>query len=210
MNNNLKKDLNFFAAVGRERGLGAIDFEKSVKRSLMVFVPIFIIALAIVLGSNGVKKATINKLNNDIADMQEELDEAAEKLAQKEELQSDIATFDEAKAAYDETPTLDLNLLSEVSRARPNVVSTEHISYAGLKISLSCTGTEVNAIASYVHNLRDVKDSDGNIAFKEITYSNSMNSESGAVSGSINMELYEQTTTEAVEEAVDETTTVAE
>jgi hypothetical protein len=75
---------------------------------------------------------------------------------------------------------------------------------------LSCTGTEVNAIASYVHNLRDVKDSDGNIAFKEITYSNSMNSESGAVSGSINMELYEQTTTEAVEEAVDETTTVAE
>lgn len=212
MNNGLKKDLNFFASVGRERGIGAIDFEKSIKRSLMVFVPILIVALAITLGINGIKKAKLAKLNNDIDAMQDQLDEAAEKLAQKEELEADIEIFDEAKSTYDETPTLDLSLLSKISSARPKEASIKAFNYSGLTVSIDCIGSNVGSVASYVHQLRNIKLSEGldaANAFSDIVYDNTMDKNTGGVSGSITLTLNE-VTTEAEEESTETTTAAAE
>jgi outer membrane murein-binding lipoprotein Lpp len=198
MNNNvLKKDLNFFAVVGRERGLGAIDFEKSIKKSLMVFVPIFVVALIIVVGGNAVKKNKISTLNREIEAMQDELDKAAERLATKEQLQADIDNFDKAKENYDETPTLNIDMISKVSKARPSTVTTKSFQYSGLTISMSCDGADFNAIASYAHNLRRVKDGDGvasEDAFAGVDYS-------GTTSGSVTVQLKEQTVEETTEEA---------
>lgn len=211
MNNHLKKDLNLFAAVGRERGLGAIDFEKSIKKCLLVFVAIFGVVVLITLGVNGVRKSKIEKLNASIESLQADLAEIEQYKEEAESLQRDIDKFNEAIAQFNTSPRLTTEDIKNVAKCMPAGLVITSFSYSGSAITMSVTGTTELMIADFASSLRNSVTIDKNATtesgyskpnFKSVSYTG-VSKNGSTYSGSITVELndivVEEPTTEATE-----------
>jgi Tfp pilus assembly protein PilN len=218
MNNYLKKDLNLFSAAGRERGIGAIDFEKSLKKCLLVFVAIFAVVALIMLGINGIKSSKITKLNDDIAALQDDLNAIDEYKSESEQLQADINRFNEAISSFETTSRLTTEDIKNVARSMPSGLTLTSFSYSGNTISLSVTGNSELIVADFANSLRNSTTIDKTATneadyskknFKEVTYSG-VSGNGGAYSGSITVTLNdivveepEVAETEATEDATE-------
>ena len=201
MNNYLKKDLNLFAAVGKDRGAGAIDFERSIKKSLAVFAAIFAVCLIACLGMNGVRQLRINQLNEDMAALQSQLAEIDGYRAEAESLQNDINSFNTAIAEFEVSSRLTIADIETVAKCMPAGVSLESFSYSNNSINMSVTGGSELSIADFANSLRNSE------YFKSVTY-NGVTKSDTVYSGSLTVELKDivaETTTAAVE-----TTTAAQ
>lgn len=219
MNNYLKKDLNFFACIGRERGLGAIDFEKALKKCLIVFAAIFGVVLLICLSVNGVKKGKIKKLNADIEALQEDLKLVDQYKTESEELQADIDRFNQAIADFNVSPRLTTEDIKNIAKAMPTGLSLTSFTYSGNTINLGVSGSTELMVADYAHNLRDSKTEIKGSAvegtantvksnFKDVQYSG-VSKNGNIYTGNITVTLNDivvETTTEAAAE----TTTAAQ
>lgn len=218
MNNYLKKDLNFFAAVGKERGLGAIDFEKSLKKCLVVFAAIFGFVLVIALIVNGARKSKINKLNESIEGLQADLQAIEEFKNEAEALQNDIDKFNEAIAQFGVTPRLTTEDIKNIARCMPAGIQLSNFTYSGQEVSMSVTGTTELMIADFANALRNsvtidkTAKSEADYAkhnFKSVTYTGV--SKSGDVySGNVVVELNDIVVEETTEAPVEETTAAAQ
>lgn len=193
MNNYLKKDLNLFAAVGKDRGAGSVDFERSIKKSLVVFVAIFAVCLIACLGLNGVRQLRINQLNEDIAALQGQLAEIDGYKAEAEQLQNDINSFNTAIAEFEVSPRLTIADIETVAKCMPVGVSLESFSYSGGSINMSVTGGSELSIADFANSLRNSG------YFKSVTY-NGVTKSGATYNGNITVEI---------KDIVAETTTVA-
>ena len=201
MNNYLKKDLNLFAAVGKERGVGAVDFERSVKKSLLVFAVIFGVCLVACLGVNGFRQLRINQLNEEIAALQPQLEEIDAYRAEAEQLQRDIDNFNTGIAEFNVSPRLTVADIEAVAKCMPAGVTLGSFSYSGTSVNMSVAGNSELAIADFANSLRNSG------YFKSVSYSGVSRSGS-SYNGSISVELKDivaETTTETVE-----TTTAAQ
>lgn len=215
MNNYLKKDLNLFAAVGRERGIGAIDFEKSLKKCLIVFAAIFAVALIITLGVNGVRKSRIEKLNESIEALQADLQEIDQYKQEAEQLQRDIDKFNEAIAEFNVSPRLTTEDIKNVAKCMPSGLVLSNFSFSGSTITMGVTGTNELMIADFANSLRNSVTIDKTATteegynkhnFKSVTYTG-VNKNGDLYSGNVSVELNDivvETTTEAVTEATAE------
>lgn len=218
MNNHLKKDLNLFAAVGRERGIGAIDFEKSIKKCLMVFAAIFGVVLLIALGVNGVRKSKIEKLNASIESLQADLAEIEQYKTEAESLQRDIDKFNEAIVQFNTSPRLTTEDIKNVAKCMPAGLELSSFSYGGNSISMSVTGTTELMIADFANSLRNSVTIDKTATteagyskpnFKSVSYTGV--SKSGSTyTGSITVELNDIVVEEPTTEAPAEETTQAQ
>lgn len=214
MNNHLKKDLNLFAAVGKERGLGAVDFEKSLKKCLLVFAAIFGVVLIIALGVNGVRKSKIEKLNAQIEELQAPLKEIDQLKQESEALQRDIDKFNEAIAAFSTTPRLTTEDIKNIARCMPAGLVLTNFSYGGSSISLSVTGTTELMIADFANNLRNSvtinKEATTEAEYNKKNFKNVMYtgvSKNGSTyTGSITIDLNDIVTEETTEAPVETTT----
>lgn len=193
MNNYLKKDLNLFAAVGKDRGAGSVDFERSIKKSLVVFVAIFAVCLAACLGLNGYRQLRINRLNEDMAALQSQLAEIDGYRAEAEQLQNDINSFNTAIAEFEVSPRLTITDIETVAKCMPVGVSLESFSYSSGSINMSVTGGSELSIADFANSLRNSG------YFKSVTY-NGVTRSDATYNGSVTVEL---------KDIVAETTTVA-
>lgn len=193
MNNYLKKDLNLFAAVGKDRGAGSVDFERSIKKSLVVFVAIFAVCLIACLGLNGVRQLRINQLNEDIAALQGQLAEIDGYKAEAEQLQNDINSFNTAIAEFNVSPRLTIADIETVAKCMPAGVTLESFSYSSGSINMSVTGGSELSIADFANSLRNSK------YFKSVTY-NGVTKSDVSYNGNITVEI---------KDIVAETTTVA-
>ncbi len=155
MNNYLKKDINLFAAVGRERGIGAIDFEKSLKKCLLVFAVVFAMVLFIALSVNVYRKSKIEKLNESIEALQSDLQEIEQFKLEAESLQRDIDKFNEAIANFNTTSRLTTEDIKNVAKCMPSGLVLTNFSYSGNTISMSVTGSTELMIADFANNLRN-------------------------------------------------------
>jgi Tfp pilus assembly protein PilN len=194
MNNYLKKDLNLF---GRERGIGAIDFEKSLKKCLVVFVAIFAVVVLIMLSINGIKVKKIEKLNADIDALQADLEAIEEYKQEAEQLQLDIDRFNESIDTFETTSRLTTEDIKNVARAMPSGITLTSFSYSGNSISLGVTGNSELVIADFANSLRNsitidktaTNEADYNKKnFKDVTYTG-VSGSNGVYSGSISITL---------------------
>lgn len=218
MNSYLKKDLNLFASVGKERGLGAIDFEKSLKKCLLVFAVIFGVVLAIALIVNGSRKSKINKLNEAIEGLQADLQAIEEYKNEAEALQNDINKFNESIAQFDSSPRLTTEDIKNIARCMPAGIKLTSFSFGGQSVSMSVTGTTELMIADFANALRNSVTIDKTAKneaeysksnFKSVQYTG-VSKNGDTYSGSIMVELNDvivETTTEA---PVETTTAAAE
>ncbi len=212
MNNYLKKDLNLFAAVGRERGIGAIDFEKSLKKCLIVFAAIFAVALIITLGVNGVRKSRIEKLNESIEALQADLQEIDQYKQEAEQLQRDIDKFNEAIAEFNVSPRLTTEDIKNIAKCMPAGIKLTSFSYSGNTISLSVTGTTELMIADFANSLRNsvtvdkaatTEEDYNKHNFKSVEYTGVTKSGTeynGSITVTLNDIIVEETTEAPVEE----------
>lgn len=201
MNSYLKKDLNLFASVGKERGVGAVDFERSIKKSLLVFAAIFCVCLIACLGVNGLRQMKINRLNAAMEELKPQLAEIDGYKAEAEGLQNDIDSFKTAIAQFEVSPRLTITDIETVAKCMPSGVVLSEFSYSGSTISMSVTGNSELSIADFANSLRNSQ------YFKSVEYTGVSKNES-IYTGSITIELKDivaETTTETVE-----TTTVAQ
>ncbi len=201
MNSYLKKDLNLFASVGKERGVGAIDFERSIKKSLLVFAAIFCICLVACLGINGFRQMQINRLNEAMAELSPQLAEIDGYRAEAESLQNDINSFKTAIAEFEVSSRLTIADIETVAKCMPAGISLQDFSYSNNSISMSVTGGSELSIADFANSLRN------SAYFKSVSY-NGVSKGGDGYTGSITVELKDlvaETTT-----AVVETTTAAQ
>lgn len=218
MNNNLKKDLNLFAAIGRERGIGAIDFERTLKKCLVVFVGIFVVVLAVLLIINGSKKSKINNLNESIEALQDDLKEIEQYKLEAESLQADIDRFNEAIADFNVTQRLTVEDIQNVAKCMPAGLSIQNFSFSGSNIEMSVTGTTELMIADFANSLRNAETIDKTATteedyhkknFKDVSYAGVTKNGStytGSVSVTLNdiiVETEEETTMAPVEAATE-------
>ena len=201
MNNYLKKDINLFAAVGKDRGAGSVDFENSLKKTLVVFVAIFAVCLVACLGLNGTRQLRINKLNEDMAALLSQLAEIDGYRAESEQLQADIDNFNTAISEFDVSPRLTIADIQAVAVCRPADVTLQNFNYSDASISMSVTGGSELSIADFANSLRNSG------YFKSVTYGGVRRNDA-SYSGEISLELKDivaETTTETTE-----TTTAAQ
>jgi len=201
MNNYLKKDLNLFAAVGKDRGAGSVDFERSVKKSLVVFAAIFAVCLIACLGLNGVRQLRINRLNEDMAALQSQLAEIDGYRAEAEQLQNDINSFNTAIAEFEVSPRLTIADIEAVAKCMPSGVTLGDFNYSGTTVNMSVNGGSELAIADFANSLRTSG------YFKSVLYEGVSKNDT-VYTGNITVELKDivaETTTESVE-----TTTAAQ
>jgi Tfp pilus assembly protein PilN len=218
MNNYLKKDLNLFSAAGRERGIGAIDFEKSLKKCLVVFVAIFAVVALVMLGINGIKSSKVAKLQADIDALQDDLNAIDEYKSESEQLQADIDRFNEAISGFETTSRLTTEDIKNVARSMPSGLTLTSFSYSGNSISLSVNGSSELIVADFANSLRNSTTIDKTATneadyskknFKEVTYSG-VSGSNGAYSGSITVTLNDIVIEEPEEAAPEATEDVTE
>jgi outer membrane murein-binding lipoprotein Lpp len=167
MNGNLKKDLNLFSAMSREKGLGAIDFEKTLKKCLLVFAAVFAVVLLITLGVNGARKHKIEKLNSQIEALQADLEEIDQYKQESEQLQRDIDKFNEAIAEFNVSQRLTTEDIKNVAKCMPAGIKLTSFSYTGDTIVLGVTGTTELMIADFANSLRNAVTIDKNATTEE-------------------------------------------
>ncbi len=198
MNNNLKKDLNLFAAIGRERGIGAIDFERTLKKCLVVFAGIFVVVLAVLLIINGSKKSKIDNLNESIEALQDDLKEIEQYKLEAESLQADIDRFNEAIAEFNGTQRLTVEDIQNVAKCMPAGLKLQSFSFGGSTISMSVSGTTELMIADFANSLRNSETIDKNATteedyhkknFKSVTYTGVSKGTDNSYTGSVSVEL---------------------
>ncbi len=214
MNNYLKKDINLFACVGRERGIGAVDLERSIKKCLLVFAVIFGVVLVACLGTNQIKKSKIEKLNNDIQALQADLKEIEQYKLEAEQLQKEIDNFNSAIVEFESSPRLTTDDIKNVARAMPAGVTLKSFNYNGNAINLEVVGNSELVIADYANSLRNSVTVDKTSTegwnkknFKDVKYTG-VSKNDALYTGSITV-ILNDIVVETTTEAATETTTAA-
>lgn len=198
MNNILKNDLNLFAAIGRERGIGAIDFERTIKRCLVVFAGIFVVVLAVFLIINGTKNNKVEKLEASIEALQADLQEIEQFKLEAEELQDEIDRFNDAMDSFKVSPRLTTTDIQNIAACMPDGMTLTSFSYSGQRVTMSVTGTRELMIADFANSLRTASDINKNATteeeyhkpkFKSVTYAGVTKGADNLYTGSVVVDL---------------------
>jgi len=153
--NLLKRDINFFSVIGQDSNGFAIDFEKCVKVSLLIFAVIAAVIIGIMVMINGglaLKKGSLEKA---IADLEEPLKRVEQLKQESEQLQADIDIFNQSVAEFDTQPRLTTEDIEKIAVCMPASVKITSFSYGGDSVSLGCTGDSELAIADFANSLRN-------------------------------------------------------
>ena len=153
--NLLKRDINFFSVIGQDSSGFAIDFEKCVKISLLVFAVIAAIIIGIMVMINGGLALKKSSLEKSIADLEEPLKRVELLKQESEQLQMDIDIFRQSVSEFDTQPRLTTADIEKIAYCMPSTVTVTSISYGGEDVTLTCVGTSELAIADYANSLRN-------------------------------------------------------
>ena len=196
--NMLKRDINFFAVIGQDSSGFAIDFDKVLKISLVIFAAIAIIIVGFMGMINGAQQLKISSLEKGIEAMEEPLQRVEQLKLEAEGLQMDIDTFNQSVREFDQQARLTTEDIQKIAACMPNGVTVSSFSYSGDTVSLSCTGNSELAIADYANALRNsqvknpepTSEEDYYIKdFADVQYTGVSRSEDGTYSASINVVL---------------------
>ena len=177
--NMLKRDINFFSVIGQDSSGFAIDFEKCIKISLVIFGVIAAAILGLMIVINGGLTLKRKGLEKDIADLEEPLKRVEELKSQAEQLQMDIDIFKQSVAEFDAQSRLTIKDMENIAMCMPNSVKIESFGYSGDSITLACTGESELAIADFANSLRNSQEQNPNPTseadyyiknFKDVTY----------------------------------------
>lgn len=153
--NLLKRDINFFSVIGQDSSGFAIDFEKCVKVSLLIFAVIAGVIIGIMVMINGglaLKKAGLEK---DIAALEEPLKRVELLKEESEQLQKDIDIFKQSVAEFDTQARLTTEDIEKIAVCMPNSVRLTSFGYSGDTVTLGCEGDTELAVADFANSLRN-------------------------------------------------------
>jgi hypothetical protein len=209
--NNLKRDINLFAVIGQDANGFAVDFEKWLKLSLVLFGIIAVASVVLLGGINGAQKLRISGLNSDIAALEEPLARIEEYKTESEQLQVDIDAFKLSISEFEQQSRLTIKDIENIAYCMPSNVTLNSFSYNDDTVVLSCTGTSELAIADYANSLRNKSEKNPNPTSEEdyyiydfdgVTYTGVSKSGEGSYTASITVTLKSRVVEEEpVEEA---------
>jgi cell division protein FtsB len=203
-----KSDINLFDCIFKDKTKKAINLEKEIKKSILVFAGVAVVV--IVVGGAGVlaQKGMLEYTKSRSANLREtfDFDAISAKKAECEKLTADNQKIRAELANFEASPQFKTELLGYIAAAQPEDVLISSIGYSGSTISLSCTGSEQLTGAKFANRLREETD-----VFSDVSYagtSGSGNSWSFSIDVTIVDKQAEEAETpeEATDESAEETT----
>jgi len=211
--NMLKRDINFFSVIGQDSSGFAIDFEKWVKISLVIFGVIAAVIIGVMVMINGALTLRKNGLEKDIAALEDKLKEVEALKQEAEQLQMDIDIFKQSVAEFDTQARLTTEDIEKIAVCIPASVKLTSFGYSGDTVTLSCTGDSELAIADFANSLRNsqvanpnpTSDNDLYIKdFDDVTYTGVSKGGDNQFSSSITIKLKSREPVEVEEPAAEE------
>jgi cell division protein FtsB len=199
-----KSDINLFDCIFRDKTKKAVNLEKEIKKSVLVFAGVAVVALAVgglgVIGQKGMLEYTKSRT----AKLRETFDFDAinAKKAECEKLTADNQKIRDELANFEASPQFKTELLGYIAAAQPEDIIINNISYSDSVITLDCTGSEQLTGAKFANRLREEED-----AFRDVNYVGASGSGT-SWSFSIQVTIVDRQA-EAAEEAETETETTS-
>lgn len=179
MNKNLRQDINFFEALGKDKVASSVDFMQTVKKCVIIWLAVSVVVVGIAALSNVMLKAKINNLTAENEKLAPQLEEVNALKLEAEILKADIEKFNTAVADFDVNPRLTVADISNIAYAKPNGINITAISYGDNRVSVTCNGATELLTADYANNLRNSVTKNPNATadgtmyinnFKNVTY----------------------------------------
>jgi hypothetical protein len=162
-----KSDINLFDCIFKDKTKKAVNLEKEIKRSMLVFAGVAVVALAVgglgVLGQKGMLEFTKSKT----AKLREtfDFDAISKKKSECEQLTADNQKIRSELSNFESSPQFKTEIFGYIAAAQPDDITINSIAYSNSSITLSCTGTEQLTGAKFANRLREEED-----AFSDVEY----------------------------------------
>lgn len=162
-----KSDINLFDCIFKDKTKKAVNLEKEIKKSLLVFVGIAVVVGVIGAVSVGTQKALLEVTKSKTANLREtfDFDAIAAKKAECERLTADNQKIRTELANFESSPQFRTTLLGYIAAAQPEKITINSISYSNSVITLNCTGGEQLTGAKFASRLREETD-----VFSDVEY----------------------------------------
>lgn len=201
MNKNLKRDINFFIALGKDKGKATVDFNKQIRKTLLIFAAVAFVSIVVILVDKGFQ--SINKAN---------WENKVESVATEERLKEIQATKEKSEKLADENKALKSKIdeyagfeklliedIENVARLQINGLFITSFAYNEGILTLACYGTSEQTGPDFANALRQSN------KFTSVEYTGMSAAEEGKYPFSVSLSYIEETT-----EAPTETTTKKE
>lgn len=153
---NLKRDINLFESIFKDKTKKTRDMEKDIKTSLKIFAGVAC-AAAVFLGINiGINVIRVNALlkENDSLATPEFLEEVAANKALVESLKVENQMLKDKLIEFESTTKLTIQDINDIAYYQTPDVTITGISYTEGCVKLRCQGTDELTGADFAQNLR--------------------------------------------------------
>lgn len=166
-----KSDINLFDCIFKDKTKKAINLEKEIKKSLIIF-GIVAVSVGGVLGVVvGGQKALLEMTKANTAKLREtyDFDAIAAKKLECEKLTADNQKIQDELVKFNAAPQFKTELFSYIAAAQPEGLSIKALSYNESRISMQCVGPEELTGAQFANRLREQED-----IFSDVEYLGAM------------------------------------
>lgn len=154
---NLKRDINFFEAIFKDKTKKTRDMEKDIKTSIKVFAGVACAVIIILGGKIGITKIRTAALLSENANLAspEKLQEIENNKTKAEFLKTQNELLDAKIKEFNAFTKLTTSDLADVAFYQPDGISIKGVSYSSGKIKLSCQGANELIGAYFAQSLRN-------------------------------------------------------
>lgn len=154
---NLKRDINFFEAIFKDKTKKTRDMEKDIKTSIKVFAGVACAVVVILGGSIGytkIRTAALLSANANLA-TPEKLQEIENNKVKAESLKVQNQKLDEKIKEFNSVVKLTLEDLTDVAQNQPYDIIITGVSYKEGELKLNCQGNNELIGAYFAQTLRN-------------------------------------------------------
>jgi outer membrane murein-binding lipoprotein Lpp len=172
-----KSDINLFDCIFKDKTKKAINLEKEIKKSLIIFGVVAVGAFVVFGGACATQKVLLENVKNQITKLNTDYDfneiqatkEKGEKLdADNTKIREELDNFE--KASRFKTDYFKYILAAQPETTGDDSVMITEFEYSEGQIKLECLGESQLAVAKFVSALRVVKDENGDVVFSNVDY----------------------------------------
>lgn len=154
---NLKRDINFFEAIFKDKTKKTRDMEKDIKTSIKIFVGVACAVIVILGGKAGITMISTSAMlsENENLASPEKIAEIEQNKTKAESLRVQNEMLDAKIKEFNGITKLTMANLADVAYYQPSGIVIKSVSYEEGELKLSCQGTDELIGAYFAQSLRN-------------------------------------------------------